>query len=553
MRKTSLIKVALFSLAILANIRYVLFMLNPTHADNIGFYVVTVIADLIVSIIFVSTWATALYFELSKPRYYREIAELRKIGRHLRREKVAVLITVVNEDLSIVRNTIQCAKDLIGEKEVYLLDDGRRPEAQALALNMRVHYITRTDNRFFKAGNLNNALARHITEPFFIVVDADFALAPTFLQQTLPLFADPRIGAVQTPQVYSNEETLFSRGCKHLQDLFYTYVQPAKHLLGSAFVVGTNVIYRRAAIADIGGIVETADSEDIFTTLKLLENKYTVFFLDEPLATGLSPMTLISFYNQQYRWARGGLRMLFKHNTLFNRALHAEQRLQFLLSNVFYLSGISVLVYLTSPLIAVLFNIKPLSDAYMWEWGTSYIPFVCANLGLSMLLMKRYRLQALVLGLFSFAPYLNALRATLIGRAFRWKVTNTASKGIITKLLAPSIIYVCIAAATCYFLATGVLPYNPALILYYGWLGIDIILVAACIIYGYAATSKTTVPAFAQRNTLEITTAEVLVVSPQTGKVPAVQFQRGLKDYVPVENTPTMRLDEIRPNGKHPL
>ncbi len=533
----------LFSIAILSNIRYLIFLLNPTHADNIGFYAMTVIADLIVSIIFISTWATALYFEISKPRYYREIAELRKNGRHLRHEKVAVLITVVNEDLSIVRNTIQCAKDLIGEKEVYLLDDGRRPETQALALQERVHYVTRQDNAFFKAGNLNNALAHHVTEPYFIVVDADFALRPEYLQQTLPLFVDPRVGAVQTPQVYSNEDTLFSRGCKHLQDVFYTYVQPGKCLLGSAFVVGTNVIYRRAAIADIGGITEVADSEDIFTTKKLLEHKYTVFFLDEPLATGLSPTTLISFYSQQYRWARGGIRMLLKHNTLFNKRLHAEQRLQFFLSNVFYLSGISVLIYLISPLLAILLNIKPLSDTYIWDWYSNYLPFVGANLGLALLLMKRYRVQALVLGLFSFAPYLAALRSTLVGRAFRWKVTNTASKGIITKLLAPHIIYLAIAAATCYFLATGVLPYNPSLILYYGWLGIDIIMVAICIVYGYAATSKTTVPAFAQRDTLEITTAEVLVVSPQTGKTPTVQFKNGLRDHVRIEDKPTMRLN----------
>jgi cellulose synthase (UDP-forming) len=545
MRKTSLIRVALFTLAIFVTLRYLTFLLNPTHADNIGFYAVTVIADLLVSIIFVSTWATALYFELSKPRYYREVAELRKIGRHLRHEKVAVLVTVVNEDLAIVRNTIQCAKDLIGEKEVYLLDDGRRPETQALALHMRVHYITRTNKDFFKAGNLNNALAHHITEPFFIVVDADFALAPTFLQQTLPLFADPRIGAVQTPQVYSNADTLFSRGCQHLQDIFYTCVQPAKHLLGAAFIVGTNVIYRRSAIVAIGGIVETADSEDIFTTLKLLEHKYTVFFLDEPLATGLSPTTLISFYTQQYRWARGGLRMLLKHNTLFNGKLHAEQRLQFVLSNMFYLSGISVLIYLASPLIAILFNITPLSDAFTGEWLSSYLPYACVNLGLSLLLMKRHRASALVLGLFSCMPYLNALRATLIGRAFRWKVTNTASKGIITKLLAPSIIYVCIAGATCYFLVSGVLPYNPALIFYYGWLGIDIMLVAICIVYGYAATSKTTVPAFVAREEPEITTAQVLVVTAQTNKTMAI-VQHGVSHSVPIEDVPTMRLNGRR-------
>jgi len=349
MRKTSLIKVALFAIALFANINYLLFILNPAHADNLGFFIMTGIADTIAIVIFVSTWATALYFELSKARYYREIAELRQKGSYLLRRKVAVLVTVVNEDLSIVRNTLESAKALIGEKEIYLLDDGRKPATQALAAQLGVRYITRENNAFFKAGNLNNALRHHVAEDFVLVVDADFALHPDFIQRTLPLFHDPRIAAVQTPQVYSNEETIFAKGSKYFQNLFYTYLQPGKHLLNSAFCVGTNVIFRKKALAEVGGIAELEHSEDIFTTINLLEHGYKVSFLNEQLAVGLSPTSLISFYTQQYRWARGGLLMLLKHNTLFNRRLHPEQRLQFFLSNFYYLSGISVIIYLLSP------------------------------------------------------------------------------------------------------------------------------------------------------------------------------------------------------------
>jgi cellulose synthase (UDP-forming) len=289
MRKTSLINVTLFVIALFANINYLLFILNPTHADNLGFYIITGIADTIAIVIFVSTWATALYFELCKPRYYREIAELRQKGKYLLSRKVAVLITVVNEDLSIVRNTVESAKALVGEKVIYLLDDGRKPETQALAAQLGVRYITRENTAFFKAGNLNNALRHHVVEDFVLVVDADFALQPDFIQRALPLFHDPRVAAVQTPQVYSNQESLFSKGSQYFQNIFYTYLQPGKHLLNSAFCVGTNVIFRKKALADVNGIAELEHSEDIFTTTNLLEHGYKISFLNEPLAVGLSP------------------------------------------------------------------------------------------------------------------------------------------------------------------------------------------------------------------------------------------------------------------------
>jgi cellulose synthase (UDP-forming) len=551
MRKTSLIKVALFAIALFANINYLLFILNPVHADNLGFFIMTGIADAIAIVIFVSTWATALYFELCKPRYYREIAELRQKGRYLLRKKVAVLVTVVNEDLSIVRNTLESAKALIGEKEIYLLDDGRKPATQALAAQLGVRYITRENNAFFKAGNLNNALRRHVAEDFVLVVDADFALHPDFIQRTLPLFHDPRIAAVQTPQVYSNEETLFAKGSKYLQNLFYTYLQPGKHLLNSAFCVGTNVIFRKKALADVGGIAELEHSEDIFTTINLLEHGYRVAFLNEPLAVGLSPTSLISFYTQQYRWARGGMLMLLKHNTLFNRRLHPEQRLQFFLSNFYYLSGISVIIYMFSPLLAILLNVKPLSDASFWQWLPTYALFFCTNFLFFLAFTKRHRVQSVMLGMFSFMPYMNAFSSEFLGwRKFKWKTTNSRSKGIITKLLFPYIVYLAFSVAIGYFLATGILSFNPGLILYYAWLAIDAIIVATFLVYAYAATSKVTIPVLEQQDQFDMSTAELLAAKQQTENLvtsqplPQSQIKQGsrLKGRIDIDDMPTLNV-----------
>jgi len=447
-------------------------------------------------VIFTSTWVVALYFELFKQRYYGEIDDLRASGQYLLHRRVGVFVPVMNEDRSLIRNTVASLQALRGEKEIYLLDDAHKPATKQLAADMNVRYITRTGNEFFKAGNLNNAL-RQTDEEFVIVVDADFALRPEFIERTIPLFHDPSIAAVQTPQMYSNEENLFAKGSRYLQTVFYRYLQPGRNLLDSSFCVGTNVIYRRGSLEAVGGIAEVHHSEDVFTTLKFLEHGQKVFFLDEPLAVGLGPASLIAFYNQQFRWARGGLTMMFQHNTLLNRTLQLDQRIQFFFSNFFYLSGISVAVYLVSPLVAILLNVKPISDAYFWEWAPKYALFFVANFIFFMSFAPRHRLHTLVLGMFSYLPYIAALSSVLFGLPqFTWKPTNARAKGLITTLLAPYIVYVVVALAIGASLVTGSLTFHPSLLEYYGWLAVDMVIAAVFIGHSYAARAQNVLPVF---------------------------------------------------------
>ncbi len=493
MHKASLLKVALFALAIYASINYLLFLLNPAHADNPGFFLVTAIADLIAIVNLASTAGVALFSELRKDTYHREIAELRAAGRHLAGQRVAVLLPVVSEDIRIIRHTLESLLALRGDKVIYVLDDGRREATEALCRELGVRYITRPDNAFFKAGNLNHGL-RYVREEFVVVVDADFSLSPAFLERTLPLFVDPTVGAVQTPQLYDNADTLFSKGSLNMQAIFYDHVLPGKHLLNSAFCVGTNVIYRRSALNAIGGVPSMKHSEDIFTALGFLEHGYRVFFLNERLAMGLSPSTLLSFFNQQYRWSLGGFTMLLRHPTLLNHKLRLDQRVQFFLSNVFYLTGVSMLIYLLSPLVAVFFGVKPVAGQYIEQWWTSYSLFFIASLLIYLVQAGKYRLQSVALGMYSFIPFVASLGSVLVGAQFRWKPTNSASVGLITKILSPLIVYLTAALATGYLLLTGAIPLRSDFVSYYVWLALDLVLVLPVIFAGYFAKPRFSLP-----------------------------------------------------------
>ena len=162
--------------------------------------------------------------------------------------RVAILIATYNEELEILERTIIGAKALKHpNKEVLILDDGRRDWLRDYCEAQGVRYITRTDNAGSKAGNMNNALrvlAQDTVPPDYIaVLDADFVPHRGFISRTLALFKDPKIGLVQTPQHFFNADPVqhnlgLSRSYPDEQRFFFDHLQPARDAWGIAFCCG---------------------------------------------------------------------------------------------------------------------------------------------------------------------------------------------------------------------------------------------------------------------------------------------------------------------------
>src|SRR5207247_10130726 len=97
---------------------------------------------------------------------------------------VDVFIPTYNESTQIVRRTAIGAQAIdYPRKNIYVLDDGRRPEMEAMTRSLGCFYITRPDNHHAKAGNLNHALGR-TTGELVAIFDADHVPVRSFLQQT---------------------------------------------------------------------------------------------------------------------------------------------------------------------------------------------------------------------------------------------------------------------------------------------------------------------------------------------------------------------------------
>lgn len=120
---------------------------------------------------------------------------------------VDIFIPTYNEDLSILRMTILGALNVQYPHETWVLDDGRRPALHQLCEAMHVHYLTRPDNKFHKAGNINAALTQTNGE-FIAIFDADQIPFPGFIDQTLGYFVDEKVAFVQTPQEFYNLDSV---------------------------------------------------------------------------------------------------------------------------------------------------------------------------------------------------------------------------------------------------------------------------------------------------------------------------------------------------------
>jgi cellulose synthase (UDP-forming) len=338
---------------------------------------------------------------------------------------VDVFITTYGEDLDVIRRTVRAALAMRGAHRTFVLDDGRSDEVRDVAHALGAEYVRRPDNRNAKAGNVNHALGLTDGE-FFVIFDADFAPEPQFLEETLPYFATDKVAFVQTPQIYGNLRSVLSRGSGYMQSVFYALIQSGKNRFNAAFCVGTNVVFRRNAIADIGGMYQESKSEDIWTSLLLHERGWRSIYTGKMLAVGDTPETVEAYSKQQLRWATGAVEILLRHNPLRRkRNLTTDQRIQYLTTSSFYLNGIAPALLLLVPPLQIYFDLTPVStNVPTSTWVLYYAGFYFMQIIVALYTMGSFRWETLMLATASFPIYVHAFWNALTKRDRRWHVTG---------------------------------------------------------------------------------------------------------------------------------
>jgi cellulose synthase (UDP-forming) len=372
---------------------------------------------------------------------------------------VDIFITVVNEPVEIVKETIIACKNLDYKlKNIYILNDGYVckyegwEDVYRLAKDEGVGCITRQIPGGAKAGNINNAL-KNTSGDLIAVFDADHIPNADFLNKTVPYFVDEAVGFIQSPQYYKNFlNNPVTLGSAEQQELFFGPIMSGKDSLNSAFMCGTNMILRRKMLDQVDGLCETNIAEDFMTSLLVHQKGWKSIYVSEILAKGLAPEDFLSYCKQQFRWARGSMEILFWHNPIFSKTLSWAQKLNYFISASYYLSGIIVIINLITPIAYLVFGLEPLHSASM-ILPALFLPYIVFSaLILNMSTNSGYTFRALAFSNGSFWIFCKALFSVILKQKNSFEVTSKQKiSGNFVMLVWPHILYFAIGTLALVF------------------------------------------------------------------------------------------------------
>jgi cellulose synthase (UDP-forming) len=369
-------------------------------------------------------------------------------------EPVDVFITVAGEPVDIVEETVRAALDMdYPNFKVYILNDGyvakkdNWQDMELLAERTGAICITRKIPGGAKAGNINNAL-KQTQNPFVVIFDADHIPHRDFLRKTMCYFADKKVAFAQSPQYYKNADiNEVTGGSWEQQSLFFGAILKGKNRMNAVTMCGTNMVIRRKPLEDVGGMCDTNIAEDFVTGLFIHQRGWRSVYVPEVIAEGLAPEDFLSYYKQQLRWARGSLEVLFKYNPIFKRGLTWRQKVQYLSSASYYLSGIFVLINAIIPLIFFFTGEVPFVVSTM-ALAIVFLPYMFLTLYMVQLSTNfSYTFRALSFSMSSWPIHLLALSQLLRGQKSGFAITSKrAVQGNFIRLVIPHLAYFVIGA-----------------------------------------------------------------------------------------------------------
>ncbi|WP_314425410.1 glycosyltransferase family 2 protein [uncultured Microbacterium sp.] len=131
-------------------------------------------------------------------------------------------------------------------------------------------------------------------------------------------------------------------------------------------------------------------TEDMATAMQLHSLGWRSVYHHEILAKGLAPEDLRTMLTQRLRWAQGTLQVMLRDNPLAKRGLSIGQRLMYFATMWSYLSGFAAVVYLTAPVVYLVFGVLPVT-AWSVDFFVRFLPYFLVNQILFLVVAKGIR------------------------------------------------------------------------------------------------------------------------------------------------------------------
>jgi cellulose synthase/poly-beta-1,6-N-acetylglucosamine synthase-like glycosyltransferase len=283
---------------------------------------------------------------------------------------VTIQLPIYNE-LYVVERLIDAvaAFDYPKERfEIQVLDDSTDETVEIIAKKVKeiqahgidIQHIRRESRIGFKAGALAYGL-KICKGEFIAIFDADFVPPKDFLQKTIPHFASPKVGVVQTRWQHLNENySLLTQLQAFGLDAHFTIEQGGRNAENHFINFnGTAGIWRKTTIEDAGGWSADTLTEDLDLSYRAQMRDWKFVYLENVTCPAELPVTMSAVKSQQYRWTKGAAECVIKNlrKLLIDRHLSVSTRLHgfYHLMNsavfvaIFFLSILSLpVIFITS-------------------------------------------------------------------------------------------------------------------------------------------------------------------------------------------------------------
>ncbi|MGE5071933.1 MAG: cellulose synthase family protein [Anaerolineae bacterium] len=237
--------------------------------------------------------------------------------------RVTIQLPIFNEKYTVERLLRAVTRlDYPADRlQIQVLDDSTDDTAQLVrslvegyrSRGMDITWLHRTNRSGYKAGALSEGL-KTATGEVIAVFDADFVPTPDWLKKTVPLFADRRLGCLQTRWGHTNRKyNSLTQAEAMAVDGHFIVEQTARsqHNLFLNFN-GTAGLWRRACIEDAGGWEWDTLTEDLDLSYRAQLRGWRIGYAPDIVVPAELPAEVEAFKKQQFRWAKGSFQVVRK-------------------------------------------------------------------------------------------------------------------------------------------------------------------------------------------------------------------------------------------------
>jgi cellulose synthase/poly-beta-1,6-N-acetylglucosamine synthase-like glycosyltransferase/peptidoglycan/xylan/chitin deacetylase (PgdA/CDA1 family) len=367
-------------------------------------------------------------------RRHRRRIRPQRVPPNWRPPGISVVIPAFNEAAGIaatVRSMV--ASNYPGELEVIVVDDGSTDDTANIVRRLRLPGV-----RIISQANAGKpaALNRGIAEAWFnilVLVDGDTIFGRNALLRLALRLRDPHVGAVSGNTKVANRNGLLGRW-QHLEYVMgFNLERRMFDVLGTIPTVpGAIGAFKRATLADVGGLSGETLAEDTDLTMAICRSGWDVVYEPRALAWTEAPSSLRQLWRQRYRWCYGTMQSMWKHK---RSVVEHGPSGRFGRRCLLYLAFYQILLPLIAPVVDLaaiygLIFLSPVSVAAFWLGFTALQLLACGYA----LRLDRERLRTLwamplqqvVYRQLMYLVTIQSVMTALLGTRHRWQaITRT--------------------------------------------------------------------------------------------------------------------------------